>query len=379
MHVLLVSSWYPDAHDSTLGIFVKRHAEAIAGYCKVSVISFSASSGKGWDENQDSGIFHICLRPAKSKGFRDFGSQFLSRNALFAEAVDRVEAVNGSIDIIQLNVIFPAIMWMYLWLIRSKQALVIAEHWSGYLPHDGRYRGILMSFFSFSAVRRSSLVLCVSQAQQAAMLSHGLKGKFDYLPNVADDEVFFRIPQIDRCSDVWIHVSNLDPVEKNTELLLQLFAMGLTEGIVSRMIVCGGTPDKVEAFHQRASALHLEDYLEITGNISPGELNQHMNRAGLFVLSSHFEGQPCVILEAMLTGLKVVAPDVGDISHLLGDGRGYIYKTGQAEDAMRAIRESYSEPYGADTVAFVRRQYSHKAVGAYLFSHYLNLLPEQHG
>ena len=45
----------------------------------------------------------------------------------------------------------------------------------------------------------------------------------------------------------------------------------------------------------------------------------HMQAAELFLLPSHWEGQPLSMLEAMATGLPVIATDVGDVAEMLGN------------------------------------------------------------
>ena len=38
LHILFLSAWYPHRRDAMFGLFVKRHAEAVFLYCKVSVL-----------------------------------------------------------------------------------------------------------------------------------------------------------------------------------------------------------------------------------------------------------------------------------------------------------------------------------------------------
>ncbi|MEY4111077.1 MAG: hypothetical protein RLZZ46_1432 [Bacteroidota bacterium] len=374
MHVLFVCSWYPDHLDPSLGIFIRRHAEAVSPFCQVSLISFTSGLSESIVISQKNGVNHLQISFPKSKQKKALIKDFLDRNKLFTSAVKEAEKLFGPVDLVQLNVVFPAILWMYRYLVRMKQPLIIAEHWSGYLRHDGRYQGLLMKFFTFSAFRRSSLILTVSGAQRAAMISQGLKGEFEYLPNVADEKIFFADDKIQRLSDTWIHVSNLDPLEKNTSMLLSLFAHQYHAGKVKRMIVCGGTTSMVEDFRKQVVNAGLADVIEILGNISPAELNIQMNRASVFLLCSHFEGQPCVILEAILSGLVVVAPATGDIPDMLSEGRGFVFSVGNFEGAIKALNEAVSSTFLPASAEYVKNRYSSSSVGRYLFDHYSKVL-----
>lgn len=373
MHVLFVCSWYPGPDDPTLGIFIRRHALAASRYVKVSVVYFSKGTENRYLLSDDEGLSVVQITTNGPASWRDWPGVFLRRNRLFRDAVQALTARRGKINLIQLNVVFPAFMWSYLFMSRWRGPMVIAEHWSGYLPSDGRYKGWIQRFFTFSAFRRSSLVLCVSKAQEAAMRNHDLQGNFDYLPNVADIKVFRRLDHIYRNPEVWIHISNLDPLEKNTDFLLHLFHYFLKQGKVKRLLVCGGTVDKVSAFLAQADKLGIKENIEATGNVSPEVLNEKLNQAHLFLLSSHFEGQPCVVLEAMLTGVRIVAPAVGDIPNMLAQGRGHCFTAGDQTAAIKAVEAALGEASDGVGIPYAKTHHSVQAVGAYLFEKYKKL------
>ena len=54
------------------------------------------------------------------------------------------------------------------------------------------------------------------------------------------------------------------------------------------------------------------------GSLDRDAVVSHMQTAELFLLPSHWEGQPLSLLEAMATGLPTVATDVGDVAEMLG-------------------------------------------------------------
>ncbi len=120
---------------------------------------------------------------------------------------------------------------------------------------------------------------------------------------------------------------------------------------VARLVGDKDIPTLLEAF--RLVQAEIPDArLEIIGN-GPGEvppaphvrfvpgtqdIRPHLRRAWAFALSSRSEASPNVILEAMASGLPVVAPRVGGIPELVDDQRtGLLVASGDAQAMSRAL------------------------------------------
>ena len=75
------------------------------------------------------------------------------------------------------------------------------------------------------------------------------------------------------------------------------------------------------------------------------ELDQFMPHLDLFVQSSHTEGLPNVLLEALAAGVPVVATDVGGTAELLDRGRyGTLVPRGDTRQLASAVIEQISQP-----------------------------------
>jgi len=83
------------------------------------------------------------------------------------------------------------------------------------------------------------------------------------------------------------------------------------------LVVVGDGPER-GALEQRSAALGLSDSVLFAGqraNVAP-----YYGIADLFVLPSHSEGSPNVLLEAMAAGLPIVSTGVGGAVELVSDG-----------------------------------------------------------
>jgi glycosyltransferase involved in cell wall biosynthesis len=89
----------------------------------------------------------------------------------------------------------------------------------------------------------------------------------------------------------------------------------------------------------------IEEYgltnTSLKGNLAKGEqFWKILRNSDLFILTSISEGTPKVLLEAMANGVLVLAPEVGGIPYMLGNGsRGFMYEEGNKESFDAVIHQ----------------------------------------
>jgi glycosyltransferase involved in cell wall biosynthesis len=83
----------------------------------------------------------------------------------------------------------------------------------------------------------------------------------------------------------------------------------------------------------------------LVGPLGGTDLRARLRSAGIYTLPSHSEGQPIGILEAMASGLPVVATRVGGIPDLIRDGvDGLLVDPGQPEQLAEALGSLIASP-----------------------------------
>ncbi len=133
-----------------------------------------------------------------------------------------------------------------------------------------------------------------------------------------------------------LNVSRLVPI-KNVALFMDAMAMVHAERPDARALVVGDGPQEA-ALKQRAAALGVGDVIRFAGYVDQRDLSRWYRAADVFVLSSDFDNSPNVVLEAMASGLPVVATDVGGIAEFVdAPGGGSLTPKGDAEAMAREI------------------------------------------
>ena len=136
-----------------------------------------------------------------------------------------------------------------------------------------------------------------------------------------------------------LHIGRFMDV-KNHELLLRSFARFKEHHSDARLQLLGDGELK-ENMMQLAGQLNITDAVEFAGlqsNVYPW-----LHNADVFVLPSKFEGMPMTLIEAMGTGLPIVASNVGGIPDMLVNGENALLVEPNYVAVEKAIEKLYND------------------------------------
>lgn len=152
-----------------------------------------------------------------------------------------------------------------------------------------------------------------------------------------------------------------------------------------RYILCGDGP-QTEEISTRAAALGLTQNVEFRGWLKPGQLEKEYQSAHLFLHPSELtpeadqEGIPNSMLEAMATGLPVVATTHGGIPEAVTSGtNGLLVPEHSPAELAQAILQILNHPdlrhqLGTNAAATVRTNFGAQAQITRLEDHYLEAI-----
>ena len=138
---------------------------------------------------------------------------------------------------------------------------------------------------------------------------------------------------------VIVIVARLVPI-KNLRLLIDAVAIVRARVPTVHLLIVGDGPE-AQPLKQHAAALDLADAVTYVGYVAHADTPPFYRTGDLFALSSDFDNSPNVVLEAMASGLPVVATDVGGVREFVADGLGGAVVAPRDAEALATALERY--------------------------------------
>ena len=288
MKVLFLSAWYPTPQDMMAGVFVQKHAEAVAQQGHDVRVLYSNKTGIGWARDMYMGWKQL------KKGW-------------------------GMPDIVQMNVLDKNGV-IAMWLKRRYHIpYVIVEHWSGYLPANFSFREGWHGRLMRKIAQNASCILPVSQMLEDAMKQCGICNKnWQRIHNVVDNFFYQSISPLTITPKGskfrFLHVSCFDEKAKNIQGMLRAMREVAEQRQDFELMVVGTGVDYAADVAYANSLNFPENILHFTGEQTPYEVAQWMQESDCFVLFSRYETYAVVLAEAITKGLPFISTATAGIA-----------------------------------------------------------------
>jgi glycosyltransferase involved in cell wall biosynthesis len=129
--------------------------------------------------------------------------------------------------------------------------------------------------------------------------------------------------------------------EKQVEVILEAMTK-LDPALDVQFDIVGGG-DQRKNLERLTGELGLADRVTFHGRTTDEELRALLTRASLFVIASIAELQSIATMEAMASGLPIVAADAVALPHLVHDGEnGYLFEPGNADELAARLTDVFT-------------------------------------
>lgn len=357
------------------GLFVQRHAEAVAMFHNVTVVYVHADEkakekfeiSRQAENNVDT--IRVYYRKSNNKIINILRFFRANKSAL---------SLIKNIDIIHVHVLTRLGVIALLEKKLHHIPYIITEHWSRYLPGND-FNGSIRKFVTRKVVKEASLVTTVTKNLGDAMKRHKLlNDNYVVLPNVVDTDLF--VPSQHNNNPVKIiHISCFENKSKNISGLLDALKIIKDKGIEFQCEMIGDGMD-FEAMKTYCKQLDLDKDVTFKGLLEGKELASALSSGDFLVLSSNYENMPVVIIEALSCGIPVVSTNVGGIHEVIDNRNGILVPPKDSEKLAEAMIKMINNcgKYNQESLRTpILERYSMKNVGEVL-SHYYKEIENKH-
>jgi glycosyltransferase involved in cell wall biosynthesis len=200
------------------------------------------------------------------------------------------------------------------------------EQYAHYIPFNQDLVKMLARLSVINYTQKCDCIITPAPSIRDLLLSYGVTQRLELLPNAIDLDSFGkgdgsavrREYSIPADAVVLLYVGRMG-LEKNLGFLLQSFHKILETGKKVRLLVVGEGPEE-EAVREQARRMGLEGNAIFTGRIEYSGIPAFYDAADFFVMSSVTEVKPLALLEAMASGLPVVAVAASGSSDTITQG-----------------------------------------------------------
>ncbi len=378
LKVLIVPKWYPRENKPVSGIFVHEFAKAISRYCDVAILFGHQNSSikklyeihyKKMDNIKVFYVYHkkilssyICYMIAMFLAFRKIKKKFYP-------------------DIIHVHVYTAGILPLLLKHL-YKIPYILTEHFKIIKPQDKFFIKKLKILLAKLIFRNAELLIHVSRFMADYIENFGIKNKYTIVPNTIDTSIFYyknyNKNTYSKKKKHIIFVGNLTS-GKGMDYLLHAISI-LKEKRSDFILNIVGDGEECSKYKDMVKKLNISDIVIFHGIKSKEEVAKMMRKSHFLVLPSLFETFSCVSIEAMATGLPVVATEVGAIKEIIDKNKGILIAPGDVNSLISAIEfmlDNHSKYDHSRISNYIRTKYGYDAVGKKLYDIYKMILNKQ--
>lgn len=372
MHIVFLTKWYPNQHDPQLGVFVQKHARAVALNHQVTVIyiaSEPALPGRilvHWVQNENLTEISALFRPFK---FRPaFLSKFLNAFLYiitFRRSWKKATAINGKPSVFHAHILLRTAITGYLASIYYHIPLVITEHWTGFVFNRYSRKSRLYKWLTFFVVRNADAVTTVSSGLREAMAGQGLRNSnFRIVPNVVEAGSIPEDKPTAGARKIILTIADLADENKNISGSLRAMQRLEKQRQDFEFHIIGGGEDEA-MLRKLADDLGLE-HTRFHGRQDNNYVLGFMKSAAFILTNSRVETFSVATAEALASGKPVVATTCGGPEDFVDERCGILIP---AKDHLRLVEalNSMLDNYQNYDKEYMQRKmaglFSAKAVG----------------
>lgn len=357
LDVLVLSSWYPNRKDSLDGNFVQNHVKAISLYHNLKVVYATSFPTEGNYE----------IEEVKNENYSETIVYFPYHKYKIIRLFRKIKAYNigiksiGAYDIIHANVFFYIGIYASILAFFKSKKLIVTEHSSQF-----QHISLVHKFIFKACSPFVDVFIPVSSFLTSKLIELGVsKNKIQVIFNTIPVDKFAIKKKEGSSKFRFLHISRFDREIKNVRGILNAAKMLYNETSNFQLEIIGD--GDMEFLYKMVAEVGIsKDSLVLTGIISNENMPIYYNNSDCFILFSHFENNPLVLIESLCSGVPVIATRVGGIPDFINKNNGILIEDNDEialYNAMKYMLENSNLYHSESIRAYIVDRVSMSGVG----------------
>lgn len=338
MYILMIARGYPTDKYKMNGIFEYDQAIALANqghkvvFAAVDPRSIRRCRHWGYESLKRDGIFLEAINIPLGRGFNRVGDKLLE--AGLSILYKKIEKKYGTPEIIHAH--FLDFGYIAVKKLKDKKIpIVITEHSSRMnnetISNELYKKGVY-------AYGNADKVIAVGNT-----LANRIKSNFNIdvicIPNMVDVNIFQYTES--KKSDDFTIISSGGLVEhKNMDKLIEAFHKAFSNNKNTKLIIYGEGPER-KKLEKMIDEWRLNEQVKLMGLCDRKEIAKKMQESDCFALVSQGETFGVSYIEALATGLPVIATACGGPEDFVTEDNGLLIPVNDVDSIVNALKEMY--------------------------------------
>lgn len=332
--ILHIPSWYPNKDDVQLGIFIENQIELLnEEYNNIVLYIQGKKESKIIESNITikNNITRIHITYPSGKNFFSKARSFLNS---VTTGLSKLLELNKKIDLVHCHV-----AGKNLWIAQKyfdNLPCLLSEHWSGYLNGNFELQPKWKQKLILKRINKCDKIFAVSQHLKDAIIGKGITSSIEIIGN----HITQAKPKVKKPikENKILVVSDLDNTTKNISNVISAFKNIQKEKPKATLNIIGGGKD-FKLITDHIKFLKLENSVFLLGRLSQEEvLNEYANY-DLLIVNSWIETFSMVTLEALSSGIPVIATKCKGPEQFITSANGILIPLDQPEALTKAMHQ----------------------------------------
>lgn len=346
MRILVVARGIPTENDPLCGIFEWDQAKALKDfgheiiYAILDMRSIRRKRHLGYSFERRDGIdVYRYAIPLGRVGLPmlNVGSRIALQKILkkVLQKYDHIDAIHGHFGRVTGYAMYKAKKLFGIpYIITEHDSLLAAGR-------ESKYTFKILKKVYYNAMCRIAVGKSFAQ-----VLEEKYKSSFIYIPNIVDFSVFSDGKKVEHDQFTFVSVGNLIE-RKAMDITIRGFAECCKIKHNAKLVVIGDGPQR-EALEKLVDELDLRDKVEFTGRLERYKIKTIFLKSDCFVLMSRNETFGVVYIEAMASGLPVIATRCGGPESFVNEENGILVDVDSVDQLVEAMKKMLETKYDAE-------------------------------